>query len=295
MTAPQLSVIVICHDMPREAARTLQSLATPYQQGVNAAEYEVIVIDNGSTRPLHPPAVAALGPGFSYRYLETASVSPVAALNLGAQMARGDYITFIVDGARMATPGLVRATLDAVALRKLPFLCSLSWHLGPDVQNRSMLEGYNQQVEDQLLDSIDWPEDGYRLFEISTLAQSSMPGFLSGFPSECSWLGLSREGFDRLGGYDPAFKSPGGGLVNHDLIHRAAQAGIFDFTVLLGEGVFHQFHGGIATNVERKHHPMPDFLEEFRAIRGVDYQRQVIDDVAYFGKMPAAARRFIAS
>ena len=49
---PKLSVIVIIYDMAREAPRTLQSFAVPYQTGIAPEDYEVIVVDNGSPTPL---------------------------------------------------------------------------------------------------------------------------------------------------------------------------------------------------------------------------------------------------
>lgn len=49
-----LSVIAIFHNMRREASRTLRTLAQPYQLDVDTSEYEVIVVDNGSTEPLNP-------------------------------------------------------------------------------------------------------------------------------------------------------------------------------------------------------------------------------------------------
>lgn len=293
--APQLSIVVIFHDMAREAPRTLQSLAPPYQHGVRAAEYEIIAIDNASTEPLDQARIEAIAPNIRLHRHETASVSPVGALNLGADMARGAHLAFIVDGARMASPGLVAGSLRALGLSPMPFLCSLSWHLGPDVQNRSIEQGYDQAAEDRLLSEIAWPADGYRLFEISTLAQSSAPGFLGGFPVECSWLCLSRAGHDRLGGYDAAFQSPGGGLVNHDIVTRAAALGGFGFIVLLGEGVFHQIHGGVATNVKLSDHPIGDFQNEYEGLRGARYAPPRIGNVTYCGAMPAAARRFISS
>ena len=131
-----------------------------------------------------------------------------------------------------------------------------------------MLDGYNQKVEDQLLEDIDWPADGYRLFGISTIAPSSRPALLEGFPSECSWLCLPLTSFEALGGYDSAFQSPGGGLVNHDFVSRASTHKTFQFIVLLGDGVFHQFHGGVATNVRLEDHPFPDFQQEYCKIRG---------------------------
>ena len=164
----KLSIVIIFFDMAREAARTLYSLSPAHQRGVSDEEYEVIAIDNGSSRPLDPAAVAALGSNFRYHYHATDSISPVDAVNLGAEMAGGAALAVIVDGARMASPGLVRLSIDALRLDTHVFACARSWHLGPDVQNRSMLEGYDQATEDALLAETNWREDGYRLFDIAT-------------------------------------------------------------------------------------------------------------------------------
>ena len=45
MAAPRLSIVVAFHDMAREAARTLATLAPGYQRGVAADAYEVIAVD----------------------------------------------------------------------------------------------------------------------------------------------------------------------------------------------------------------------------------------------------------
>lgn len=288
-----LSIVVISHNMQREAARTLHSLSMRYQQGVEASNYEVIAIDNGSLRPLDPHSVTAQGANFRYHFHATDSVSPAEAVNLGVGMARGQFVAVIVDGARMATPGLVAASLKALALGTDPAVCALSWHLGPDVQNKSMVEGYDQRAEDELLDSIAWPEDGYRLFEISTLAQSSGIGFLGGMPGELSWICLRRDTFDVLGGFDVRFRSPGGGQINHEFRNRLMTHTRVTPVVLLGEGVFHQFHGGVATNVPLEQHPMQDFEAEYSRIVGEPYKPSPTPPVVYFGRMPQAAHRFI--
>ncbi len=290
----ELSIIIIFNNMRREAARSLFSLSPAYQQSAPEDEYEVIAIDNGSQSPLDPETVTRMGANFRYHFHDTTSVSPVEAMNLGAEMAGGKNLAFIVDGARMASPGLVSASLRALQLAPAPFVSSLSWHLGPDVQNKSMLEGYDQSVEDGLLDQISWPEEGYRLFEISTLAQSSRPGLLGGMPPECSWLVLPRAVFERIGGYDLGFQTGGGGLVNHDFRNRVLQVpGIYPI-ILLGEGVFHQFHGGVATNVPMKDHPIHRFKQEYKELRGGDYAPVTCPDIRYFGHLPGAARRFLA-
>ena len=168
----RLSVVVIFHDMQREAARTLYSLAEKYQTGVTDT-YEVIAIDNGSAAPLDAGTVEAMGANFRYHFFPTDSVSPAEAINHGAAMAEGELVAVICDGARMATPGLVANTLTAANSFREPFVCALSWHIGPKVQNMSILEGYDKAEEDRLLASIDWQANGYDLFTISTIAQSS--------------------------------------------------------------------------------------------------------------------------
>ena len=288
-----LSIVVIFHDMQREARRTLHSLSPDYQRGVDPAAYEVIAIDNGSAAPLDAEAVRSHGPQFRYHFHATDAVSPVEAVNLGVEMARGEFVAVIVDGARMATPGLVAASLKGLLLGRDPAVCALSWHLGPDVQNKTMLDGYDQQAEDELLDSIGWPEDGYRLFDISTLAQSSGMGFLGGMPNELSWICLRRDTFDALGGFDERFRTPGGGLVNHEFRNRLMTRPGITPVLLLGEGVFHQFHGGVATNVPMDRHPMHDFRAEYGEIVGEPFKPEPTPPVIYFGKMPTAARRFI--
>ena len=289
----KLSVVVVFHNMRREARRTLFSLSPAYQREVS--DWEVIAIDNGSSALLGEDSVCVHGPNFRYHYLETDSVSPVGAVNLGVRMARAPNIAVIVDGARMATPNLVGNTMRALRLFDDPFVYALSWHLGPDVQNYSMLDGYDQNIEDQLLDTVDWRSDGYRLFDISTLAQSSRAGFKGGVPPECSWLAMRKTTFEELGGYDARFTSPGGGLVNHDFRNLAMKRPGIHPVLLLGEGVFHQFHGGVATNVEPDHHPMHRFQEAYREIRGREYKVEPSADPIWFGYLPVNARRFLGA
>jgi len=288
----KLSIIVIFYNMRREAARTLHSLSLAYQQGVTQDSYEVIAIDNGSDQPLCPEDVAKFGPHFKYHFHPTESISPVQAMNHGSTLAQGDNLAFIVDGARMATPGLVGKTLTALDLAASPFVAGLSWHLGPDIQGQSMQRGYNQAAEDALLASINWPKAGYKLFTISTIAPSCKGGFLRGLPPECSWLALPRQVFDELNGYDPRFQTGGGGLVNHEFRDRAMAYHGISPVVLLGEGVFHQFHGGVATNVPTQHLPLADFKAEYQSLTGKEYKKHPHPEVIYYGNMPKSAQKF---
>lgn len=289
----RLSIIVIFHDMRREAERTLFSLCTEYQRDVDSEAYEVIAVDNSSAEPLTAEFVESYGPQFRLIRHETQSVSPVDAVNLGVAHARGDFVGIIVDGARMATPGLVSHSLRALGLFTSPVVYALSWHLGPDVQNKTVPDGYDQTVEDALLHECGWRENGYDLFGISTLAQSSWKGFIGGIPSEFSWVALPRNVFNALGGFDPRFQSPGGGLVNHHFRDRTVSRPDATVLALLGEGMFHQVHGGVATNVPVKDHPIGQFRAEYKAITGEDYTPKPGPLPLYLGHLPQSARRFL--
>jgi glycosyltransferase involved in cell wall biosynthesis len=289
----RLSVVVVFHDMRREAERTLYSLGSDYQEGVPGENYEVIAIDNGSKLPLDEAQVREFGSNFRYRYFQTDSASPAAAINFGVDIAEGEYVAVIVDGARMVTPGLVRESLRALEVFTEPFVCALGWHLGPGVQNETMLKGYDQSEEDRLLDSIQWRQSGYRLFEIAALAQSSSNGFLGGMPKECSWFAMTRSVFKGLGGYNEDFQAPGGGLVNHDFLGRVLTRSETSPVVLLGEGSFHQIHGGVATNVPYKAHPWEAFKAEYQQIHNKPFEHVTCDATYYMGTMHSSARRFI--
>ena len=63
---------------------------------------------------------------------------------------------------------------------------------------------------------------------------------------------------------------------------------------LLGEGTFHQFHGGVATNVAPSKHPGNDFQSEYQQIRGEAY-RKVNPEVVYLGPMTRSSRRFFCT
>ncbi len=286
---PRLSVIVIVYDMDREAPRTLRSLAVPYQRGIAERDYEVIVIDNGSPVPLGEDRVRALGPQFRYHYLRDAQRSPAAALNQGVAKSRGDIVGLFIDGARIASPGLLSTALQGFRLDRDPTVATLGWHLGPEVQNQSIAKGYCRAEEDRLLEAIAWPNDGYRLFEIATLAGSSYRGYFA-TPAESNALFMTRHAFRELGGFDPAFDLPGGGLVNLDFFIRALEREDAPLIMLLGEGTFHQMHGGAATGVADVGVRFQAWSEQYRMIRGKAWQHPD-KPMTLLGALPPAARK----
>jgi glycosyltransferase involved in cell wall biosynthesis len=290
---PKLSVILIVHDMRREAPRTLFSLSPGYQRDVEADDYEVIVVENGSTAPMRADEVERIAPNFSYHWHETSSKSPVDAVNLGVELARGDRVAVCVDGARILSPGIVHYMLTAFRAFPNPFVYTLGWHIGDEAQNVSITKGYDQAVEDRLLDSVDWRANGYALFSISALALSCRDGWFSTI-AESNCFALSKAEFMRFGGFCEAFQSPGGGLVNLDFFSLACAASEVEPVLLLGEGTFHQFHGGVATNVSMANHPWDEFHEEYVRIRGKAYAAPAFNP-HYLGRLSPEARRFLKS
>jgi Glycosyl transferase family 2 len=264
------SVIVVAFNMPREIPRTVHSLAPSLQRGVGADDYEIILVDNGSTRPFDDALCRTLALNLVIHRMEPpAPPSPARAVNQAIRMARGDLIGVLIDGARMVTPGFVDIALLARRLHHRPVIATLGFHIGPDLQRVSIEKGYNQQVEDELLERTRWQDDPYRLFDISVLAGASPFGYLAP-PNESNGLYMPRALWEELGGFEERFVSPGGGLVNPDLFKRAVTLPDSQTIMLLGEGTFHQVHGGIATNNPAP--PKQRWRAEYQAIRGEPYK-----------------------
>ena len=265
MSDPKLSIVVVAYNMPREIPRTIRSLSPAMQAGVARGDYEIVLLDNGSTRRFDPAACLGFGADIRIERSEAGDPSPCRAINRGLALARGELCGVMIDGARLASPGLVAGALLPRRLHDRPVISTLGFHLGPDVQMKSVLSGYNQQEEDRLLEAVDWTQDGYRLFDISVFAGSSAGGWFAPM-AESNGLFLTREMWTELGGFDEQFRSPGGGLVNLDTYVRACGLGGSQLITLLGEGTFHQVHGGVATNSVVS--PWDAFHDEYVRLRG---------------------------
>ena len=289
---PAISFVIVAYNMKREIVRTLYTLDASYQKEVDSDQYEVIVVDNGSSEPLNLRDLRQYFSGvLRLVRLPKTSASPVGAVNRGVAMARSSRVAVMVDGARMLSPGVVRGFLDAFRLFRAPFVYTLGWHLGDEPQNFSMIKGYDQIVEDRLLESFNWRGNGYELFEHSSLALSCRSGWFSPI-SESNCFAIKRRDFQSLGGFDERFQAPGGGLVNLDFFRQAVTNPKLRPMLLLGEGSFHQFHGGVATNVRREEHPFEQFQQEYRSIRGSSYQVPDYSPV-YFGSLSEYSRQFL--
>jgi len=203
---------------------------------------------------------------------------------VGIDRAAGEFVGLVVDGARMASPGLLASSCRARRLFDETIVAAVGYHLGPQRHMDAHHAGYDQRVEDELLAGVPWEDDGYQLFALATLAGSSAWGWFQPL-AESSALFMSKRLWSRLGGLDERFELPGGGLVNHDLYRRACAASGPKLVVLLGEGTFHQFHGGAATS---RRFSFEDMQADYEQLRGERY-RAPRKETFYFGRIPPAA------
>jgi hypothetical protein len=292
-TRPVISFIVIVYKMADQAEKTLYTLSTQYQQGVTESDYEVIVVENSSSEVLGEERACQYGSNVRYFYREETLPTPVPAVNFGAEQARGSHISIMVDGARMLSPSVVSYTLAATRIHTRALVAIPGYHLGFKLQQKSMLEGYDQAAEAELLASIDWPSDGYRLFDIACLSGTSGSGFFKPI-GESNCLCVPTSLWHELGGFDPKFTETGGGQVNLDFYKRAVETEGTSLVILIGEGSFHQFHGGITTGTQGKERlkAMDDHFNQYAALRGGPY-RSPDKRPIYFGSVADSAMKFV--
>ena len=277
-----LSIVIAAYNMHRELPRTLQSALPPCQRNVEGIDYEIVVVDNGSPEPVR---WSDFSPGgIPVKYVRVSPVqakpSPVECINdVVASHTSGKNLLICIDGARMFSPYLVRRTMDVLFQYPSAFTFVASRHLGNEVQMKSAAKGYDQAVEDRLLAAVDWMNDLDRLWEISVWAGAHEPSnFLD--QNESNALGYSRSLWREIGGYNPGFQRPGGGLCNLELFRRTVLRESGLNVLLLGEATFHQFHGGAATASPGY---FTDSLQEHENATGQKYARPVFHFLADTG------------
>jgi glycosyltransferase involved in cell wall biosynthesis len=285
---PKLSVIVIGYNMARELPRTILSLSPKMQRDIDPQDYEIILIDNGSTSPFDEAELRAILPGLILHRFENATVSPVPAINYGLTLARGDLVGVCIDGARIASPGLLARALAASRLHSRPVVGTINFHLGPKAQRESIKEGYNQAIEDELLASSGWQKDGYQLFTISAMVGSPSGSWFE-LPKETNSLFLRAEHWRALGGWDEGFVTPGGGYANLDTWARACADPEAEVIMILGEATFHQVHRG-----DRSASEEALFFQEYLRLRGGPYERPTRRPL-YFGRPPETSMNVASS
>ena len=292
--APSLSIILVVYDMAREAVRTLQSLTPEYQEGIESLDYEVIVVDNGSPSPLGEETVRGFGHRFVYKHIDDALPSPVRAVNEAVDKASGSVVGIAIDGARLFSPGVLRRAAAAFRAFREPVVAPISFELGSEPQSIAIGRGYDRVVEDALLAGVGWPADGYRLFDIAVLSTSAPKAPFRGI-GESNCLFLRKSLYRSIGGMNEGFDLPGGGLANLDFYARAVTAPGVTPVVLLGEGTFHQIHGGASTGADPTElaRRLELWFAQYREVVGSPY---AVPHPAYryMGHVPPGFLRFLS-
>ena len=291
---PSLSVIIVVYDMEREARRSLHTLSVAYQRDVSEDDYEVIVVDNGSPQPFNGGSVDEFGPNFKYYYVRDANRSPARALNAGLSIARSDYLAVMIDGARLLTPRVLHYGLLLPKMYERPLGLTHGFHIGSDFQPRTVIKGYSRDVEDRLLEQIDFPSDGYRLFEIGSPHDPADGWFRVIGESNCTFV--HRDVLAEAGGFSERYTSAAGGLLNLGLQWKLCAIRRVQPVTLLGEGTFHQLHGGATSSAPIDQHDaiMDAYKREFLEIEGFPYEDWHTVPVEYVGHIPDSALSFLS-
>jgi cephalosporin hydroxylase len=285
-----LGVVVVVHNMHRAARRTLHSLSRSYQWGIDDLDYEVIVVDNGSDpeQRLGEELVRSFGEEFRYIELgDGASRSPAGAINRGIGASAARNLALMIDGAHLLTPGVLHYGMFGLATYAPAVVIAKHWYLGPGQQPVTVAGGYDEELEDQLFAEIDWPSDGYRLFEIGHFI-GKRDWFDGDWESNCIFV--PRALVEQIGPMDERFASPGGGFVNLDFYERVVCSPGINLVTMLGEASFHQVHGGTTTNVAEPDELVSSYQEEYAELRGRRWYVP-LHEARYVGRLPPAARR----
>ena len=292
--ALDLSVVVVFYNMRREAARTLLSLSRSYQRDIEDLDYEVIVVDNGSDPELRlaEEYVRSFGPHFRYLDLGAdAPPSPTVALNRGAAIARGrehrvhDRRRARADARRPEErydrTRNVRAgdrrdaavVSSARASRATP--CMPATTRKPKTTCSRASAGRSTDTG------------------CSRSGISSATAIGSTASSRATACSSPRELSDRFGAFDDSFAMAGGGYANLDLWERIGASAGVNVASILGEGSFHQVHGGTTTNIANaanRRDLVSSYGVHFRELRGRGLLG-ITKPVHYVGAMATKAAR----
>jgi cephalosporin hydroxylase len=287
-----LSVVVVFYNMRREAERTLHSLSRRYQEELGGIEYEVVVVDNGSRedQALGEAYVRGFGPEFRYLPIAAADAhsSPVMALNAGIRAARGKAFALMIDGAHVVTPRVLRYGLAGLSTFAPAIVVTQQWYIGPGQQGEAIDNGYDQAYEDRLFEGIKWPHNGYRLFEIGHFV-GDRDWFDGLWESNCMFV--DRALLEQVGCFDESFTIAGGSYANLELYERLGSSPDISVTTMIGEGSFHQVHGGTTTNQpdpEERRSRVFGYSKDYAQLRGRAF-RGPGKPIHYIGRIATGA------
>jgi glycosyltransferase involved in cell wall biosynthesis len=191
-----ISVIIPSYQREHDLLRALDSLR---DQSLPAAEFEVIVVDDGSD--YDPAGMLGLAFPFRFQYVRQENAGATAARNAGVRLSRGEVLAFMDDDVTALAPALA-ALGEACAAEGVVAVGNLATRV-PDADTVFARRAGEQQPAA--------PAGGKRE--------------LSFTKCNTQLLAVRRADFDRLGG----LQDPTGGWPNWDDVdfgYRAHQAGM---------------------------------------------------------------------
>ncbi len=283
MSKPELSVIIHVRKGQYGIFRNLMSLVIPYQESIEGKAYEVIIVGEDSTPPVKDTQIPDKYPDVR-RISNKDSSSPAQSLNLGIQASRGNYCCFIINGNRLFTPGLLFTIINAINSVVNPVIVVHSFGLGLYPLSTTADVSSLLEKQDLLLKSISWPDNGYRLFEISHFSASSAGGWFSPVSySPC--LTVKREVALKLGGFNREFERQCGGYAEVDFLERACRSEDARLIYILGEGVFSQQPNHQLANDAQG--LSKEFRDAYHLLKGGEYSlRPLPSNTLYLGTLP---------
>ena len=266
-----LDIVVCAYNMRIELLNTIHSMLPPYQEGVSIDQYNIVIIDNGSTDGTSASDFESISPNIRFlNYIER-SRSPAPAINWVIENhTSAEYLSICIDGARIFSPNLLRKTFEVIELIPNSFIYTLGYHIGEKTHMILSEEGYSISEAREFLSSLDWRRNANLLRQSSVLAGSSRGGYFSDV-TESNAFCLRRSDVLRIGAYNEGFISPGGGLCNLEIFARLVRDAETVNVCLLEEGTYHQFHGGAATG---KKVVQSVFAEEYEKIMRKKYVKE---------------------
>jgi glycosyltransferase involved in cell wall biosynthesis len=179
--SPSLSVLIATHNRREMLARCLAALAAQTQ---DPAEFEVIVVDDGSTDGT-PAALAQLSTPFELRTIEHAKAGKPVVLNAAIEAARGEVCLFIDDDV-IASPQLVAEHL--AAHRREPRTLGIGVLVqrepeGDDWYVRAFTRAWNEHFDDLRRRPARWTDCYGANFSAPRSTLREIGGFASNVPT----------------------------------------------------------------------------------------------------------------
>lgn len=275
---PKLSVVMLVQGTPRQSENAIFSLSAAYQRNVREQDYEIVVVETRSNEMLGRGRVEKIASNVRYFEHGHGGLGPNVPWKLGITKARAALVGVLLDGASVATPGVVEHALWASRIGERALYAVPSHHLRPVTLPARGRKQEGDGANLALLESVDWRKWGYRLFEIAI--ENEWP---TGSPSDpivdCSFLFCQRALWDEI-----AERTANDGAEPFDELCRLEQTKL---VVPWSEGTFHQYHAGIACRDERDRQALVGAFFRLYAMRLKRRREPATRELVFLGELSA--------